>query len=127
MSKTVSILFLYWCTAVAVFLSVSGIITSQSSEGLIFQFFFLPITLYFVVSAIRNLKSQTLDVNLSGRKTTIIVFLVIFLFLTALAVKNILAARTPIGEQNKSPESGEGTSNSIKDDSLIFGQEKPAE
>ena len=111
MSKT-SNLLLYYCTVIALFMSVSGFLTSGGGDGLIFQFLFLPITLYFVFGVIRNLKSHTVDVNLNGRTTAMVVFSVIFLILLALAVKNIVQLKSP--QPTQIPEKSEENTLIIK-------------
>jgi len=115
-----STLLLYYCTLFALFLSVSGFLTAKTSEGLIFQALFLPITLYLLVSVFRNLKSRTLDVNLSGRTTAIVIFLIIFAILLAISVKNILTQRRLNSEQVKSSQTIQNTESSDKDNILII-------
>ena len=123
MTKT-STLLLYYCTLVALFLSLSGFLTVKTTEGIVFQLLFLPITLYFVFSVFRNLKSHTLDVNLSGRTTAIVVFLIIFAILLAVSIKNILAQRRLNNEQVKSSQSIQKPESSDKDNTLIIKQEE---
>ena len=119
-----STLLLYWCTLVALFLSLSGFLTVKTTQGIVFQFLFLPITLYFLFSAFRNLKSRTLDVNLSGRTTSIVVFVIIFAILLGLAIRNILAQPRLKSEQIKSSQEVEESVKSEKDTPLIFKREE---
>ena len=119
-----STLLLYWCTLVALFLSLSGFLTVKNTEGIVFQLLFLPITLYFLFSVFRNLKSRTLDVNLSGRTTSIVVFVIIFAILLGLAIRNILAQPRLKSEQVKSSQEVEESVKSEKDTPLIFKREE---
>lgn len=123
MSKA-STLLLYYCTLIALFLSVSGFLTARTTESLIFQVMFLPITLYFLIGVFRNLKSKTLDVILSGRSTAIAVFIIIFTILLALAAKNILGQPGPNTEQVKSSQTTEKPESSEKDNTLIIPREE---
>lgn len=121
MSK-VSNIFLYYCAAVAVFITVSGFIASKTVEGYAFQLIFLPITLYFIFAVLRNLAAwvkkaetgPTLDVTLSGKRTTLIAFFLIFLALLALGVSNIFFRDGKQIEQNVPSTAIQNADNSDK-------------
>jgi hypothetical protein len=123
MSKA-STLLLYYCTIISLFLSVSGIVAAQSSDSLIFQAIFLPVTVYFLISIFRNLKSHTLDVNLSGRTTVLTIFILIFAVLLFFAVKNIQAKAGTNNEQENSSQAPVSTEESEKDTPLIYTQKE---
>lgn len=123
MSKA-STLLLYYCAVIALFLSASGFLTAKSTEGYAFQLLFLPITLYFVFAVVRNLKSRSLDVTLSGRTVAVIIFLIIFAILMGFAIRNILTLRGSNNEQVKSSQTVDMPESSDKDNVLIIKKEK---
>ncbi|GEM_PF-7074963 len=77
MSKT----FLFLCTILAVFISVSGFITSPSP----IHFIFLPVPLYLIASFVAQLRSSRAqpEVSLSSRRSGLIIAIFFFSFLLA--------------------------------------------
>jgi hypothetical protein len=130
MSK-VSNIFFYYCTIVALFITVSGFLASKALEGHAFQLIFLPITLYFVFAVMRNLaawvrKSKTgptLDVTLSGKKAVIVAFFIIFLTLLTIAIKNIFLSKGSKIEHNTPPLVTENSQSLDKEHVLVFKAE----
>jgi len=127
MSKA-SAIFLYYCTLIAVFMSVSGFLASRTSpDAPLFQLIFIPITLYFIFTSFKTTKglvgkehSAIFDVGLSGRKTSLVVFFLLFAVLLGIAVKNIFFSKSIENDVNTAPIVVQNTDNSAKENALVF-------
>ncbi len=84
----VSKIFLFLVTATAIFISISGFLTS-GSQNIVFQLLFLPVTFYLVYVSFTAIKYSNLDVFLSGGKGGLFLYLIIFFALVAITVSNI--------------------------------------
>jgi len=82
--RLVSTIFLFYCSLVAVFLAVSGLLTSKGAFGIATQVIFLPVFLYFVWALILALRGR-LDLSLEGKRIQLIIAFVIFLVLITLS------------------------------------------
>ena len=73
--------FLFLCTLLAVFISVSGFLTSPS----LVQFIFLPVPLYLIATSVGVLRSSRAqpEVVLSSRRSGLILAIFFFSFLLA--------------------------------------------
>lgn len=87
MSKTI---LLYYSLFLAIFISASGIVASKSSNDLLFQLVFFPVTLYLLFTATANIrqKKQSDHPFLSSKKASIVALL--FFFLLGVGVFQIL-------------------------------------
>ena len=74
----------YYCFAIALFISISGILTSQNTTALLFQLLFIPITVYFVYSVLiqfidkKTKPTKSSSINRGGFFITIVLFLLLF-------------------------------------------------
>ena len=83
---------MYLCTVLALFISISGIIMVQSLEGTIIQIMFLPITIYFVISSIKQLfykGHSSPNITLKSSKSFFITAVLVFFLLMFLGVRSI--------------------------------------
>lgn len=73
--------FLFLCTVLAIFISVSGFLTSPS----LFQLIFLPVPLYLLAASVTVLRSSRAqpEVVLSSRRPGLVVAIFFFAFLLA--------------------------------------------
>lgn len=75
----------YYCTALALFISISGIVSSRSTSQLLMQLIFLPVTIYFCYSLIVQLtkkeKTSTDDAKIK-RASVVFSILLLATFLT---------------------------------------------
>lgn len=78
--RIASAIFLFYCTLVAVFLAVSGLLTSSGGLGFGAQVFFLPVFLYFLFAGIGALRGK-LDLTFENKKAHLVIGIVIFLIL----------------------------------------------
>lgn len=94
MSKkhTASKIFLFLVTAIAIFISISGFLTS-GGQNIVFQLLFLPVTLYLVYSSFVVIKHSNLEVVLSQKKGGLFFYLVVFFALAIIAVNNFAKLR----------------------------------
>lgn len=97
-------IFLFLVTAAAIFISISGFLTS-GGQNIIFQLLFLPVTLYLIYASFAVIKYLNLEVVLSERKGGIFFYLVIFFALAVIAVSNV----TGFGQKEAQPASEEKT------------------
>ncbi|HLE48852.1 MAG TPA: SH3 domain-containing protein [Patescibacteria group bacterium] len=83
--------FMFICTILAIFLSISGFANSKDIKTLIFQFVFLPVPLYLLITLVKTTASVKKGLNPEvklGRKN-IIIMIFLFMIFFALGVKNI--------------------------------------
>lgn len=108
MKKVFSKLFLFYSAILAVFITVSGLLTLKDVNGALFQLAFLPVTLFFLWAVVKEIvnvfkkdKKKTTDyaVSLGGKKTEIVLGVLVFAFLTGLAAKNIFLNKSTTSEQ----------------------------
>src|SRR4030042_7202529 len=131
----VSAVFLYYCTLFAVFPSVSGFLASRTSpDAPLFQLIFVPITLYLLFTSFKTTKdlvakgkSAVLDVNLSGRKTSLAVFFLVFALLLGIALKNIFFPSPVDSVLKNSPIVVDNTENTDKSNALVFKKDAAVE
>lgn len=81
--------FLFFCTVLAIFISVSGFVTSPSP----IHFIFLPVPLYLIASSVSQLRSSRAqpEVSLTSRRSGLIVALFFFGFLLAYKLTGMFA------------------------------------
>lgn len=86
---------LFYSALLSIFVIVSGVLTIRRIENALFLIAFLPVALYLVVTAIKEIgrmlrkEGPSSFVSLSGRKTEFIAGIVIFIALIAFGVKNL--------------------------------------
>lgn len=85
---TASKIFLFVITAAAIFISISGFLTS-GGQNIVFQLLFLPVTLYLIHASFVVIKYSNFDVVLSERKGGLFFYLVIFFALAIIAISNV--------------------------------------
>lgn len=81
-------IFLFLVTAAAIFISVSGFLTSEG-QNFVFQFLFLPVTLYLIYTSFSAIKSSSPEVVFSEKKGGAFFYLIIFFTLVIIAVGNV--------------------------------------
>lgn len=81
-------IFLFLVTAAAIFISISGFLTSEG-QNIVFQLLFLPVTLYLIYASFAVIKYSNLEVVLSEKKGGLFFYLVIFFALAIIAVSNV--------------------------------------
>jgi hypothetical protein len=86
---------LYYCTLFALFVTASGLVTTRTTEWLISQAIFLPVTAFLVISTIsefRGIKKLGRDssgVLISHKNKKLIVVFLLFLVLVSIAIVNL--------------------------------------
>lgn len=85
-------IFLFLVTAAAIFISISGFLTS-GGQNIVFQLLFLPVTLLLVYTSYSLIKHSTLEVVLPEKKGGLFFYLVIFFALAIIAVSNVAKLR----------------------------------
>jgi Bacterial SH3 domain len=129
MKKIFSKVFLLYSAVLAVFITVSGILTLKDINSALFQLAFAPVTLYFlwaVVKEIINLfkkdkkKSTDYSVSVTGKKTEVILGILAFALLLGLGIKNIFFNTNTVSEQNKPANVGSSPEGTAKSDGLVF-------
>ena len=95
-------IFFVYCTILALFISISGILNITGIETALFQLVFLPVPLYFLVSIIRYLiqskkqkkkkdkKGLPLGSGFSLGKGRVVFVVILFLLLLATSARKIL-------------------------------------
>jgi len=96
------ILFVY-CTAASLFITANGLLTANSVESIVFTALFIPVTLYFVYSAIKQLRNYILIPKVlqdsetrsqfKVNKTEFTIAIVLLLGLTTLGILSISNGR----------------------------------
>lgn len=81
-------IFLFLVTATAIFISVSGFLTS-GGENLLFQLLFLPVTAYLIYVSFQAIKHTHLEVILSQRKGGLFFYLLLFFALAIIAISHL--------------------------------------
>lgn len=56
-------LLFYYCLLVSLFITISGVISSQEPSQLLFQLLFIPITIYFAYTALEPI----ININKSNK------------------------------------------------------------
>lgn len=87
--RIVARIFLFYCTLVATFLSISGFLNARSNFELITQAFFLPVTLYFIIASISSITKGEEEVTLEGKRVYLIISFVILMLLSGISIFNI--------------------------------------
>ncbi len=80
----------YYCFALALFISISGILSIQNFEGFIYQILFLPVTFYFAYYFFRSLimkKPIPSFAFVSNFKVLTVASIIFFILLTYALVK----------------------------------------
>lgn len=85
---TTSKIFLFLVTAAAIFISISGFLTSGGGN-IVFQLLFLPVALYLVYTSFTVIKYSNLEIVLPERKGGLFFYLVIFFILAIIAVSKV--------------------------------------
>ncbi len=85
-------LFLFLVTAAAIFMTVSGFLTS-GGENLIFQILFLPVTAYLIYASFQAIKHTNLEVILSQKRGGLFFYLLLFFALAIIAVSHITQSK----------------------------------
>jgi uncharacterized protein YgiM (DUF1202 family) len=96
-------IFLFLVTATAIFISVSGFLTS-GGENLLFQLLFLPITAYLIYASFQAIKHTNLEVILSQKRGGLFFYLLLFFALAIIAVSHLAQS-----EEKEPPLSEEKT------------------
>ncbi|KKU10506.1 MAG: hypothetical protein UX13_C0010G0006 [Candidatus Woesebacteria bacterium GW2011_GWB1_45_5] len=86
--RIASAIFLFYCTLVAVFLAVSGLLTTKGGLGFGTQVFFLPVFLYFLFAGIAGLRGK-LDLTFEGKKVHLMIAIVLFIILVVFSYLRI--------------------------------------
>lgn len=81
-------IFLFLVTATAIFISVSGFLTS-GGENLLFQILFLPVTAYLIYASFQAIKHTNLEIILSQKRGGLFFFLLLFFALTLIAISHL--------------------------------------
>jgi len=89
---TASKIFLFIITAAAIFISISGFLTS-GGQNIVFQLLFLPVTLYLIHASFVAIKYSNFEVVLSERKGGLFFYLIIFFALAIIAVSQVTKSR----------------------------------
>lgn len=113
-AKWVSRLFLYFCTALALFVTVSGFATAKNIGAIILQFTFLPITIFLVVGVFS--KKTSGKTPQLGSKNALIIAVVVFIVLLALGFRNVSQKTTVKTEVFSYPKSQLVTDTQDKND-----------
>ncbi|KKP72163.1 MAG: hypothetical protein UR68_C0020G0018 [Candidatus Roizmanbacteria bacterium GW2011_GWA2_35_19] len=81
----------YYCLIIALFISISGILSSQNTSQLLLQLVFLPVTIYFCYAALVQFidKKASLFPSSSTNITAIIITTVFFLLLFFISIKSV--------------------------------------
>lgn len=88
--------FLYVCTLIALFISISGVASVRSALGLVFPILFFPVTgylLYATISQIRNPR-KTAAVSLTAHPVAMVV--IFFLLFVVIFAKMISIFMMPV-------------------------------
>lgn len=85
-------IFLFLVTATAIFITISGFLTS-GGENLIFQILFLPVTAYLIYASFQAIKHTNLEVILSQKRGGLFFYLLLFFALAIIAVSNITQSK----------------------------------
>jgi len=85
-------IFLFLVTATAIFISVSGFLTS-GGENLIFQILFLPVTAYLIYASFQAIKNANLEVILSQKRGGLFFYLLLFFALAIIAVSHLALSK----------------------------------
>ncbi len=101
--KNKQILF-YYCFLIALFITVSGILSSQNSSQLLFQLLFLPVTLYFCYSVLVQIidKKTSLLPSPKINRRAIIITSVFFIFLFVMSF--LAVVKKPINNKKTAPK-----------------------
>lgn len=84
-------IFLYYCTLFAIFLGLSGFLSSRTAFGLATQGLFLPVLAYFLFASIAALRKRSLDVTFEQKRLHIVIALILFIILISISLTNILS------------------------------------
>lgn len=81
----------YYCLLLALFISISGIISSKNTSSLLFQLFFMPITIYFIYSVLIQFFDKKTKPIISStiNRGTLFITIVLFLFLVVTSIIRI--------------------------------------
>jgi len=91
-------IFTYICTLLAVFITISGLLSLKSLAELPFQLIFLPITIYLIIASFNH------SADHSSSKTPIVIFGLIFILIFGYKLSQIMTASSqPSSISNFSP------------------------
>lgn len=95
-------LLLYFCTILAVFITVSGIVIATTMQGFLLQLLFLPITLFLVKSSFDQIirkKSSAPNITLKRSKSFFATSAIIFFLLMFIGIRSV--ARSMENQENE--------------------------
>ncbi len=95
MNKYRKILF-YYCFLISLFISISGILSTQNTSQLLFQLIFLPVTLYFSYSVLVQVIDKKDTVTKDKKTNGFAVFIAIVFFSFLLTISLIRVAKNPV-------------------------------
>ena len=123
-------IFLFLVTATAIFISVSGFLTS-GGENLLFQLLFLPVTAYLIYVSFQAIKHTHLEVILSQRKGGLFFYLLLFFALAIIAVSHLALSKEkalpPVSQEETTLPSPSPTPTPQAEKRVIIKTENPDE
>jgi len=114
-------IFLFLVTATAIFITVSGFLTS-GGENLIFQILFLPVTAYLLYASFQAIKHTNLEVILSQKKGGLFFFFILFFALTIIAVSHLAQTKEKVIIKTPNPETKINVQETASTSSKIIGK-----
>jgi hypothetical protein len=116
-------LLLYYSTAAALFLSLSGFISVKEIKNASFQLIFLPVTMFLFVSSSNKIKASLLkkrsdhkSFEKTKKNKLMVFFLLLYIALLTIGVRNMIKSKS-----NTSKDSTQET-NSSESTPLIFSK-----
>ena len=95
-------LLLYFCTLLAVFITISGIVIAKTMEGFLLQLLFFPITIFLVKSSFDQIfrkKNIAPNITLKRSKSFFATSMIIFFLLMFIGIRSV--ARSMENQENE--------------------------
>lgn len=95
-------LLLYFCTLLAVFITISGIVIAKTMEGFLLQLLFFPITLFLVKSSFDQIfrkKPTAPNITMKRSKSFFLTSTIVFFLLMFIGIRSVARSQS-IDEEN---------------------------
>lgn len=95
-------LLLYFCTILAVFITISGIVIAKTMQGFLLQLLFFPITLFLVKSSFDQIflkKNNAPNITIKRSKSFFLTSTIIFFLLMFIGIRSV--ARSMENQENE--------------------------